>query len=329
MTTRNGRCPEQAATSPATASSTATSHRNPALWRNVLGPVLQPSPPACPCARARGQARPAGKTPEARRRTCAPASAPPDPVADLPTGGQVDGLWDVLEHLHPACAAAGPHRHVTHADRGHAGGGEPVEPGVVARAHSGRSGSGRHRAARALTYSAGSATSRCQTQASHPVPASQPSTRSGPALPGRDLQLASSCAEPSGASTRAARVTSARAQCVAGQAAVAVVVPPSAQPSDTTNGGLATIRSNCSPAGTGSSSDPARRSHCCPHSAAVVAANRSARALMSVAVTRLGVRGQVQGLHAAAGAEVERAGNGRARGQTGPASATAAPMPST
>ena len=56
-------------------------------------------------------------------------------------------------------------------------------------------------------------------------------------------------------------------------------------PGPITNGGLLTTRSNRRPA-TGAARSPASSSHDSPFSAAVVAANRSARGDRSVAVTR-------------------------------------------
>ena len=56
-----------------------------------------------------------------------------------------------------------------------------------------------------------------------------------------------------------------------------------------TKGGLLTTRSNASPV-TGSNSEPSRRSHCWPDSAAVTAASSSARRLRSVATTEAACR---------------------------------------
>ena len=85
-----------------------------------------------------------------------------------------------------------------------------------------------------------------------------------------------------------------------------------------TNGGLVAIRSNRSPR-TGSKNDPSRTSTRSPTSlrTALNRAMPSARWLTSVATTRPAVRGEVQRLHAAAGAEVEAVVDGSAQGELG------------
>ena len=81
-----------------------------------------------------------------------------------------------------------------------------------------------------------------------------------------------------------------------------------------TKGGLVEIRSNRSPA-TGSKNEPSRTSTSAPSSSALRRVIQSAREFTSVATTCVGVARQVERLHAAPGAEVERAADRLPHGQ--------------
>ena len=80
-----------------------------------------------------------------------------------------------------------------------------------------------------------------------------------------------------------------------------------------TKGGLLTMSPNRCPA-TGSSIEPSTTSQSRPLSSALNRANSSARVEMSVTVTCRACAAEVQGLHAAPGADVEGALDGRSRG---------------
>ena len=155
-----------------------------------------------------------------------------------------------------------------------------------------------------LTYAIGSATSRWITQASSPVPANQPATRSPQSSPATCTQFARYCMVPPSVSRPGRGGGQLGADRVADPAGVAVDVRGRARDRPRTVG--------CSPPGrtarpaTGATRSPRQQ-------LPVLAVERGGGGgeaqrprETSVAVTEPGVGGQVQRLHAAAGAQVQR-----------------------